>query len=76
MGNLKAVKIEVVDNPHEYWEIYDLQKDPTESENIASSHMDMMALFDRIVRKEHVSAHLREWEFVGRNFYTGPGEGE
>lgn len=76
MGNLKAVKIKVIDNPHEYWEIYDLERDPAESENLAQSHMDKMELFDRIVRKEHVSAHLREWEFVGRNFYTGPGEGE
>jgi arylsulfatase A-like enzyme len=72
LGNLKAVKTNVNKLPNSYWEIYDLKNDPTESKNIASEHAGLMKKLCQIVRKEHVSAHLREWEFVGRNFSTHP----
>ena len=72
MGNLKAVKMKVSKNLHAPWEIYDLTKDPEESKDLASLYPELRQKLDSIVRKEHRSAHIREWEFVGKNFYTEP----
>jgi hypothetical protein len=58
--------------PSAPWEIYNLENDPSESRNIASEHAGLINKPDQIVTKEHISAHLREWEFVGRNFSTNP----
>lgn len=72
MGDLKAVKVNVRKDPHGPWEIYDLAKDPAETQNIARLHAGLSKKLDEIVRKEHQLTHVREWEIVGRDFSTHP----
>lgn len=64
MGNWKGVKLNMRKNPHTPWMLFDLEKDPSEEKNIASEHMDIIKQLDAIVKREHQTAHINEWEFV------------
>lgn len=64
MGKWKGVKTGMKKNKNTAWELYDLETDPGEKQNIASLHPDILQQFDTIVLKEHRRAHVKEWEFV------------
>jgi arylsulfatase A-like enzyme len=64
MGSWKAVKTGLKANRNSPWELYDLQADPSEENNIAAQHPALLRQFDAIVKKEHRPAHIREWEFL------------
>jgi hypothetical protein len=50
------------------WELYDLDTDTCEKNNIASLHPEIIKQLDSIVQKEHQPAHIKEWEFVDAKF--------
>lgn len=60
-SNMRAVK----DSP---WEIFDLSADPTETTNIAEQHPELVEQMEAILKREHQSSHIREWEFVNPKF--------
>ena len=66
MGNWKGVKKNLIKQPGILWELYDLSKDPSEQNNIAEAHQDILKQFDAIVKKEHQHPVVNDWEVVDR----------
>ena len=66
--NWKGVKSNLHKDRNAHWELFDLETDRNEMTDIASSHPELLKQFDEIVRKEHQSAHIREWEFIDPKF--------
>ncbi|GAA4462973.1 hypothetical protein GCM10023189_40360 [Nibrella saemangeumensis] len=64
MGNWKGVKVNMKTNKAARWELYDLEKDKSETTNLASKYPAIIAKFDNIVWKEHQPSHVPEWEFI------------
>ena len=64
----KAVKMGLKQDRKARWELYDMQEDEKESNDIADSHPEMIRRLDAIVEKEHRPATIREWEFVDPKF--------
>ena len=64
LGKWKGVKVDMKKNPQARWELYDLEKDQSETTNLAAQHPDLVARFDQIVKKEHRPSHVPAWEFV------------
>ena len=63
-GFLKGVKSNIKKNPAAVWELYDLEKDPFEKNNIIDKYPDKIKYFDEIVSKNHTHPVLQEWDFV------------
>lgn len=68
MGNWKAVKKNMKADPGTSWELYDLSKDISETNDLSKGHPEILRLFDSIVKKEHQHSHIKEWEFVDAKF--------
>lgn len=64
VGNWKAVKRGVRKNPQSPWELYNLSKDPSEKNNLAATHPQIINEIDLISKREHTHPHILEWEFV------------
>lgn len=64
MGNWKGVKKNVRKNPDGAWELYDLSKDPTESNNLANQYTAVVEEMKAIATREHMHPHVLDWEFV------------
>ena len=67
MGNWKAVKTDLIKNPKNPWQLYDLSRDIAESKDLAESRSDLLEQFDMILRKEHRAAHIQEWNFIDQS---------
>ena len=65
-GKWKGVKLNVRAKGYYNapWMIFDLEKDSSESIDVANEHPDLAQLFDEIVFRERQPAHIREWEFI------------
>ena len=50
------------------WEIYDLEEDISEKNNLSAQHPELVKQFEEIVKKEHQNSHIRDWEFVNPKF--------
>ncbi len=64
MGKWKGVRSDLKNNPAAPWDLFDLEKDPAETSNIASQHPEIIRRFTEIQQKEHVCPHIRSWEFI------------
>jgi hypothetical protein len=64
MGKWKGVKSNMKSDPSSLWEIYDLEKDPSESTDLGKQHPALATRFNEILKQEHTCPHIREWEFV------------
>lgn len=64
VGNWKAVKRGIRKNPHSPWELYNLTEDPSEKNNLAATHSQLVQEIDLIAKREHTHPHINEWEFV------------
>jgi arylsulfatase A len=53
MGKWKGVKLNVIDQPNAPIELYDLQTDPGEKNNVAAKHPDIVKSFQTIMQREH-----------------------
>jgi arylsulfatase A len=60
----KAVKSGIKKNKNAAWELYDMQNDEKETNDIAAQHPEIIGRLDDIVKKEHRPATLKEWEFI------------
>ncbi|MDD4107359.1 MAG: arylsulfatase [Prolixibacteraceae bacterium] len=67
MGNWKAVRTDLIKNPLNAWELYDLSKDIGESADVAGSHPDLIKQFDQILKQAHRPAHIPEWNFIAQS---------
>ncbi|MBS1497401.1 MAG: arylsulfatase [Bacteroidetes bacterium] len=68
MGKWKGVKSNMKKNKNASWEIYDLDSDEKETNNMAAQHPDLVKRFEEILKQQHQPSHLREWEFVDPKF--------
>jgi len=64
VGKMKGVKSNIKKNKAAVWELYDLEKDPYEKNNIIAQYPEKIAEFDAIVVKNHVHPVIKEWGFV------------
>jgi arylsulfatase A-like enzyme len=68
MGDWKGVKTNLRNKPDGGWMIFNLRTDRNETTDVAAAHPELVKQFDEIVRKEHQSAHIKEWEFINPKF--------
>jgi arylsulfatase A-like enzyme len=68
MGNWKGVKNNLVKDPKAKWQIFDLNKDIGEKNDIAAQHPEVAKKMEEIVKREHLNAHIKEWEFINPKF--------
>lgn len=52
-GNWKGVKVNVSTNKNAPLELYDLEKDPSETQNIAALHPDIIQKLNQFIREAH-----------------------
>lgn len=64
MGNWKGVRTGVAANKNAHWQLYNLQNDRAEKNNIADQHAEIVARMEAIAKKEHQHPHILEWEFI------------
>lgn len=67
-ADFKAVKSGVRKNKNAAWELYDMRSDEKETTDIASKHPEIISKLDAIVKKEHLNATVKEWEFIDSKF--------
>ena len=68
MGNWKGVKSNMKKNKNARWEIYDMALDENETTDIAAQHPQLSKKFEAILKKEHRTSHIKEWEFIDPKF--------
>lgn len=68
MGKWKGVKSNMKKDRNTPWEIYDMEADEKEKTDLSAQHPELVKKFDAILRKEHQSSHIKEWEFVDPKF--------
>lgn len=68
MGNWKGVKSNIKKNKNAPWEIYNLETDVNETTDVSAGHPDLAKQFEAIMKRNHQSAHIRDWEFVDPKF--------
>lgn len=70
MGKWKGVKTGLAENPGKGWELYDLESDEFETQNVAAEHPEILKQLDQIVRREHASSVWERWNFMDRVVIT------
>ena len=60
--NWKGVKLNVSKDPNAPLELYDLERDPTETINVAAKHPDIVAKLNDVIKREHV--YNKEWPLL------------
>jgi arylsulfatase A-like enzyme len=68
MGDWKGVKSNMRKNKQAPWEIYNLLTDEKETTDVAGQHPDLAEKFEAILKKEHQSSHIKDWEFIDPKF--------
>ncbi|QDH80029.1 arylsulfatase [Echinicola soli] len=66
MGKWKGVKTGLRQQPHADWELYDLQKDINEVNNVAKQHADIIKQLEVIAKREHGEPVFEEWDFMDK----------
>ena len=67
-ADFKAVKSGIRKNKNAAWELYDMRSDEKETTDVASKHPEIISKLDAIVKKEHLNATVKEWEFIDPKF--------
>ncbi len=62
--NWKGIRYGLIENFDAPWELYDIDNDEKEENDVASLHPDLIEKFEAIVKKEHWQPTLVEWEFI------------
>lgn len=65
-GSWKALKVDLIKNgfKNAKWQLYNLDNDPAEKNDLAHKYTSVLQEFDAIVEKEHSPAHIKEWEII------------
>ena len=68
IGNWKGVKTNMKKDRNASWEIYNLAADVNETTDVAAQHPALVKQMEVILKREHQSSHIRDWEFVDPKF--------
>jgi arylsulfatase A len=68
IGDWKGVKSNMKKNKNATWEIYNLLTDEKETTDIAAQHPELAKKFEEILKKEHQTSHIKDWEFIDPKF--------
>lgn len=63
-GKWKGIRYGVKKNPKVEWEIYNIDQDEKETNNLAASYPELIKKFNEIATKEHWQPSLVEWDFI------------
>jgi arylsulfatase A-like enzyme len=64
MGHWKGIRTNVVKQPDGPIELFDLDRDPSETTNVAAAHSDVVRRIDAIITTAHSPAVLPKWNFT------------
>ncbi|WP_374755177.1 arylsulfatase [Dyadobacter jejuensis] len=64
LGKWKGVKVNLKNNPGNPWQLFDLETDRNETNDLAVKHPDILKKMDAIVKKEHTETPVKKWQFV------------
>jgi arylsulfatase A len=62
------VKTELKVNPQSPWQLFNLDEDPSETQDIAALNPEIIATMDSLQKQAHRHPHIREWEFIDPKF--------
>ena len=70
MGKWKGVKVDVRRQTYKNapWMLFNLERDRNETYNLANDYPELIQKFNEIVKKEHQTAHINEWEIINPKF--------
>ena len=68
IGNWKGVKSNMKKDRNASWEIYNLATDVNETTDVAAQHLELVKQMEVILKREHQSSHIKDWEFVDPKF--------
>ncbi|MBN8785937.1 MAG: arylsulfatase [Terrimonas sp.] len=68
IGDWKGVKSNMKTNKNAPWEIYNLDTDEKETNDVAAQHPELVKRFEAILQEQHQPSHIREWEFINPKF--------
>jgi arylsulfatase len=64
MGNFKALRKNMIKGNLK-WELYDLEKDIRETNDISAAHPEIIDRVNKIVSREHTTSYNKVWQFPG-----------
>ena len=64
IGKWKGVKMNVRKNPLGDWELYNIELDPNEKNNVASVNIKIIEQMKLIAKQQHLHPQIQEWEFI------------
>jgi len=64
IGNLKALRKEL-DKGNKKWELFDLDKDPSETTDISEKYPEIIKRVNEIVATEHTTSTYQKWQYPG-----------
>jgi arylsulfatase A-like enzyme len=70
MGDWKAVKTDLKQNPAAKWQLFNLKTDRNETTDVAAQHPELAKQFDAIVKREHSDPGVENWRFVEKVIET------
>ena len=68
IGDWKGVKTNMKKDKNAPWEIYNLASDVNETIDLAKSQPELVKQMEVIMKREHQTSHIKEWEFVDPKF--------
>ena len=68
IGHWKGVRTDVRKNPTAAWQLFNLKTDRNETTDVAAQNPDIIKQLEAIQKREHQSAHIKEWEFIAPKF--------
>jgi arylsulfatase A-like enzyme len=64
IGKWKGIKRNMRKDPGAAWELYNLDADPFENNNVAAQNGKIISEMETIAKREHMHPHVLDWEFI------------